>query len=76
MSRTANSDFHLLPMDGMSIAPDVAQKAIDNLERLNAEGKLKPIEGWPEDSLGGFMDILGLNRRPIKVNHGPGMKKR
>lgn len=76
MTRSPNADFHLIPMDGMSVGPEVVQKAVSNLRRLQGKGKLPPISGWEGDAVDGYMDILGLNGRPVKVNHGPGMKKR
>lgn len=72
----AHADFHLVPLDGMAIGPDVRRKAVNNLQRLCDEGELPAIPGWEGDVFDGYMDILGLNGRVIKVNHGPGMRGR
>lgn len=69
------SDFSLAQLsEGVSIDPYVIKKASKNLKRFDDEGKLPPLPGWEGPTLEGYMDILGLNGRPIRVNHGPGMK--
>lgn len=42
--------------------------AIEVLKNLNENGRLKPIEGWRGSTLSGYMDILGLNERPMIGN--------
>lgn len=70
------SDFSLAQLsEGVTTDPYVIKKAISNLKRFDSEGKLPPLPGWEGTALEGFMDILGLNGRPVRVNHGPGMKR-
>lgn len=48
--------------------------AIKVIKDLNERGELKPIEGWTGSTLAGYLDILGLNNRPMtgneRFNHG------
>jgi len=73
--RSPNADFHLVPMDGVTVDPYVRTKAANNLKRLYEEGDLKPIPGWEGGVVDGYMDLLGLNDRPIRVNRTVGMKR-
>lgn len=71
----ANADFRLVPLDGVSADPYVTRKAVSNLRRLYGEGMLPPIPGWEGDTVEGYMDILGLNGRPVRVNRNPVTKR-
>lgn len=75
MTRSPNADFHLVPMDGTSVDPYVRKKAANNLRVLYEAGDLPPIPGWDGDTVDGYMDILGLNDRPIRVNRKTGLKR-
>lgn len=63
-----SADFHIVPRDGTSVALEVRQQAAENLESFHLAGKLAPIEGWDGGTLEGYLDILGLNDRRIKMN--------
>ena len=70
-----NSDFHLLPLDGHTVDPYVKRKAINSLRQLHKAGDLHPLPGWEGEVVEGYMDLLGLNDRPIRVNRSVGMKR-
>lgn len=70
-----NADFHMVSLaDGVVIDPETVEKAKVVLESLHADEKLPPLDGWEGSPLEGYMDVLGLNGRPIRVNHGPGLR--
>lgn len=45
------------------------RQAIEKLEYLATQKRLKPVHGWPADqTLEAYMDILGLNGREVRMN--------
>jgi hypothetical protein len=59
----------LLARASNAVLESNAQAAILHLQRLHRNSMLPPVDGWP-DSAGDiydcYMDILGLNGRPIR----------
>lgn len=54
--------------------PYVIKKASSNLRAFYEEGKLGELPDWDGDPLEGWMDLLGLNGRPIRQNRVNGVR--
>jgi hypothetical protein len=70
-----NADFQLLPLTTTETQEEVAAKAIKNLKAWHEDGKLEPLPDWSGDTLEGYMDVLGLNGRPIRQNRVNGVRQ-
>lgn len=69
------ADFKTAAMaEAINTPPETIEAAIKVLESLDYRGKLAPIDGWDGDVMAGYMDILGLNGRPIRQNRPVGLR--
>jgi hypothetical protein len=67
----SSADFSLSSLSQLvNTSREVIDKAKGTLESLYRREQLPPLPGWEGSILEGYMDILGLNGRPIRVNHG------
>lgn len=75
MGVNIGADFKTATMaESIHTPPETIEAAIRVLECLDFQGKLGPIEGWEGDPMAGYMDILGLNGRPIRQNRPVGLR--
>lgn len=62
-----------MPIDkGLSVQPkaprdpEIIADATAWIARKVASGDLRPIDGWDGDPVEGYLDLLGLNDRPMR----------
>lgn len=53
-------------MHPVTVLIEQQEKATAVLEGLDQAGVLLPIPGWEGSVLDGYLDVLGLNGRPVK----------
>lgn len=44
---------------------DMRIRAVSRLHDMDEQGLLQPVQGWDGSPLDAYMDILGLNGRPL-----------
>lgn len=70
----AHDVLKLLPP--VTTSPEDQLEALAHLRRLNARGKLRPIDGWDGDLVEGYADMLGVNGRPLRNSFRPSRSTR
>lgn len=53
---------------GVSTAPETVEKATAVLKDWAQAGRLAPLYDWDGGLVEGYMDMLGLNGRRVKMN--------
>lgn len=59
------ADTFRAPMMAAPQTADMRVLAIARLHEMGERGQLQPVEGWDGELVEAYLDILGLNNRPL-----------
>lgn len=74
MANPARDFSGLQAIEITDMSPENIKAATAFLTGLHGRGQLEPIDGWEGDTLEGYLDLLGLNGRSVRLSRPAGIR--